>query len=54
MKTKVCCILDVAEARLAAENGADRLGLVGPMPSVLSLEQALLSAFMEEVRTASA
>jgi phosphoribosylanthranilate isomerase len=43
MKTKVCCISDAAEARMAAQEGADWLGLVGPMPSgpgVLSLEQA--------------
>jgi phosphoribosylanthranilate isomerase len=43
MKIKICCILDAAEARIAAHNGADWFGLVGPMPSgpgVLSLEQA--------------
>jgi phosphoribosylanthranilate isomerase len=43
MKIKVCCISDAAEARIAAQKGADWLGLVGPMPSgpgVLSLEQA--------------
>lgn len=43
MKTKICCISDAAEAQLAAQNGADWLGLVGPMssgPGVLSLEQA--------------
>jgi phosphoribosylanthranilate isomerase len=43
MKTKVCCISDTAEALIAAQKGADWIGLVGPMPSgpgVLSLEQA--------------
>ncbi|MEM1346511.1 MAG: phosphoribosylanthranilate isomerase [Pseudomonadota bacterium] len=32
-RIKVCCIASEAEARLAAEAGADLLGLVGPMPS---------------------
>jgi phosphoribosylanthranilate isomerase len=43
MKTKICCISDAAEAKIAAQTGADWYGLVGPMPSgpgVLSLEQA--------------
>lgn len=43
MKTKICCISDAAEARIAAHKGVDWFGLVGPMPSgpgVLSLEQA--------------
>lgn len=43
MKTKICCILDAAEARIAAHEGADWYGLVGPMPSgpgVLSLDEA--------------
>ena|SRR5687767_11629128 len=43
MKTKVCCISDTAEALIAAQKGADWIGLVGPMlsgPGVLSLEQA--------------
>lgn len=30
---KICCIASPEEARLAAEAGADYLGLVGPMPS---------------------
>ena len=33
VRVKVCCIASVAEARLAIEQGADALGLVGPMPS---------------------
>lgn len=32
-RIKVCCIQDIAEAHLALEQGADALGLVGPMPS---------------------
>ena len=43
MKTKICCISDVGEARMAAQVGADWFGLVGPMPNgpgVLSLERA--------------
>lgn len=35
MKTriKICCISSVIEAKIAIENGADALGLVGKMPS---------------------
>ena len=33
IRIKVCCIASVEEARLAADAGADFLGLVGPMPS---------------------
>lgn len=43
MKIKICCIQDADEARVAALQGADWFGLVGPMPSgagVISLEQA--------------
>ncbi len=32
-RVKVCCIASVEEARLAIQNGADALGLVGRMPS---------------------
>ena len=32
-RVKVCCIADVAEARLAVRAGADALGLVSAMPS---------------------
>ncbi|MGF1455167.1 MAG: N-(5'-phosphoribosyl)anthranilate isomerase [Alphaproteobacteria bacterium] len=32
-RIKICCILSVAEARLAVAAGADALGLVGAMPS---------------------
>lgn len=40
---KICCIRSAAEARHAADAGADYLGLVGPMPSgagVVGLERA--------------
>jgi phosphoribosylanthranilate isomerase len=30
---KICCISTPAEAEMAIENGADAIGLVGPMPS---------------------
>lgn len=33
LRFKVCCILDVSEARLAVAHGADALGLVSRMPS---------------------
>lgn len=33
MRVKVCCIRDLAEARLAIDAGADALGLVSEMPS---------------------
>lgn len=39
---KVCCISSPEEAQMALENGADFIGLVGPMPSgpgILSLEE---------------
>jgi phosphoribosylanthranilate isomerase len=32
-RVKICCIMSVAEARLAVSAGASALGLVGPMPS---------------------
>jgi phosphoribosylanthranilate isomerase len=32
-RVKICCIMSVAEARLAVGAGAAALGLVGPMPS---------------------
>ncbi len=32
-RIKICCISSVEEARLAIAEGADALGLVGPMPS---------------------
>jgi Phosphoribosylanthranilate isomerase len=32
-KVKVCCISSIAEAKMAMENGADAIGLVGDMPS---------------------
>jgi phosphoribosylanthranilate isomerase len=32
-RVKICCIMSVAEARLAVDAGAAALGLVGPMPS---------------------
>ena len=32
-KVKICCISSIAEAKLAIENGADAIGLVGEMPS---------------------
>src|SRR3982751_164993 len=32
-RLKVCCIADVAEARMAVRAGADALGLVSAMPS---------------------
>ncbi len=32
-RVKICCIMSVAEARLAVEAGASALGLVGAMPS---------------------
>ncbi len=32
-RIKICCISSVQEARLAIAQGADALGLVGPMPS---------------------
>lgn len=31
-RIKICCIADAAEARMAADAGADMIGLVGPMP----------------------
>ncbi len=31
-RVKVCCISSVEEAKLAIENGASALGLVGNMP----------------------
>jgi phosphoribosylanthranilate isomerase len=33
VKTKICCISSIEEARLAIQYGADALGLVGHMPS---------------------
>ena len=39
---KVCCISSPEEAQMALENGADFIGLVGPMPSgpgILSLDE---------------
>lgn len=33
VRVKICCLASPAEARMAAEAGADLLGLVGPMPS---------------------
>jgi len=33
LRVKICCIMSVAEARLAVTAGASALGLVGPMPS---------------------
>ncbi|MFK7942041.1 MAG: hypothetical protein AB8B85_03875 [Paracoccaceae bacterium] len=33
LRVKICCIASPAEARLAADAGADMAGLVGPMPS---------------------
>lgn len=33
VRVKICCIKDVAEARLAVEKGASALGLVSAMPS---------------------
>ncbi len=33
VRIKICCIASAGEARLAAEAGADLIGLVGPMPS---------------------
>lgn len=32
-RLKICCIRDLAEARLAIDAGVDALGLVGPMPN---------------------
>jgi phosphoribosylanthranilate isomerase len=32
-RVKICCIADAGEARMAADAGADLLGLVGPMPT---------------------
>jgi phosphoribosylanthranilate isomerase len=32
-RVKICCIMSVAEARMAVAAGASALGLVGPMPS---------------------
>lgn len=43
IRVKICCIASVDEARMAAEAGAELLGLVGPMPSgpgVLTLGEA--------------
>ena len=42
-RVKICCIASIIEARLAISQGADALGLVGPMPSgpgVVELSQA--------------
>lgn len=33
VRTKICCISSVAEAKMAIQYGAHALGLVGPMPS---------------------
>ena len=32
-RVKICCISSLEEAKMAVANGADALGLVGPMPS---------------------
>ena len=33
IQVKICCISSIQEAKMAIENGANILGLVGPMPS---------------------
>ncbi|MFT4536425.1 MAG: phosphoribosylanthranilate isomerase [Saprospiraceae bacterium] len=41
-QVKICCISSIQEAKMAIENGANILGLVGPMPSgpgIISNEQ---------------
>lgn len=47
MQIKICCISSPHEARIAADAGADLLGLVGPMPSgpgVVNLDTAAVIA----------
>ena len=33
IRVKICCISTIGEAKLAINNGADAIGLVGSMPS---------------------
>ena len=54
MRIKICCISSPDEAQLAAEAGADLLGLVGPMPSGPGILDHEMAADISRTAPASA
>jgi phosphoribosylanthranilate isomerase len=48
-RIKICCMASLEEARLAIRAGADAVGLVGPMPSGGSIDDATIAAIAASV-----